>query len=176
MTNYGSVAEGNTFYAARLHSFDWDNAIPADKLKALVQASELIDQFDYLGQKYAVQQVIDAQDDYYDWCTDEAQETLRTADLSQELQFPRGSSNTVPTEIEHACYLIAKALLSGRDPEADLENLAIRSSAYGGVRTTYQREGNNQSHISHLIPSPQAFNLICPFFRERDAFDVKRVS
>jgi len=176
MSNYGTVAGGNTFFGARLHAYDWDSATPEDKQKALVQASELIDQFDYIGQKYAVQVVIDAQDDSYDWSTDEGQEALRTAELSQELEFPRGDSATIPTEIETACYLIAKALLSGRDPEADLENLSVKSTAYGGVRTTYQRDGNNQEHLAHLIPSPQAFNLIRPFFRERDTFDVKRVS
>ena len=174
-SNYGTVVDGDAFFAARLHAYDWNRSSPADKLAALVQATELIDQFQYIGQKAAVQTVIDSLGDCADLTTDENQALLAAAEESQPLEFPRGSDATVPSEIETATYLIAKALLSGRDPDADLENLAVKSSKYGGVATTYQRDGNNQEHIAHLIPSPQAFNLIRPFFRERDLFDLKRV-
>lgn len=174
-SNYGTVVGGNAFFAARLHAYDWNRSTSADKLAALVQATELIDQFQYIGQKAAVQTVIDNLGDDADLCTDENQALLEAAEQSQPLEFPRGTDATVPTAIETAAYLIAKALLSGRDPEADLENLAVKQSQYGSLKTTYQREGNNQEHIAHLIPSPQAFNLIRPFFRERDLFDVKRV-
>ena len=174
MANYGTLTAANIFFAQRLHSYDWDISNVDDRQKALNQSTELIDQFDYIGQKYAVQQAIDATG-VVDWSTDENQAILRAAELSQPLEFPRGDSAVIPTEIETATYLIAKALLSGRDPDADLESLSVRTSSYGGVRTVYQRDGNNQEHMAHLIPSPQAFNLISPFFRERDTFTVKRV-
>lgn len=176
MSNYyGSVAGGDSFFAARLHSYDWERATNIDKQKALVQASELIDQFGYLGQKASVQTVLDSLG-CTDTSTEENQNLIKQAEEAQPLEFPRGSDSTVPEEIQKACYLIAKALLSGRDPEADLENLSVLSNSYGGVKTAYQRDGNNQEHMAHLIPSPQAYNLIRPFFRERDLFDVKRVS
>jgi len=170
------VSGGDTFFEARLHSFEWLSKIPADKLKALVQATELIDQFQYIGNKAAVQTVIDDLGDCADLSTEENQQLLQDAELSQPLEFPRGTDATVPEAIEKACYLIAKALLGGRDPDADLENLSVKSSAYGGVRTSYQRDGNNQEHLGHLIPSAQAFFLIRPFFRERNSFDIKRTS
>lgn len=116
MANYGTVNEGNAYFDARLHAYDWDQASVADRGKALVEATELIDQFDYVGRKYAVQVAVDALGEDADLSTDENQEILRVAELSQELEFPRGSVNTVPTEIETACYLIAKALLSGATP------------------------------------------------------------
>ena len=175
MANYGSVAGGNAFFAARLHAYDWDRSSPDDRMKALVQATELIDQFDYIGQKHTVYEVETNNPDT-DYTTDENRPIIQAAEEAQVLEFPRDADTVVPTEIENATYLIAKALLSGRDPEADLENLAVQQSQYGGVKTTYQREGNNQEHLAHLIPSPQAFNLIRPFFRERNLFDVKRVS
>ena len=175
MSNYGSVSGGNTFFAARLHAYDWDRSTPADRLKALVQATELIDQFDYIGQKHTVQVWLDANPDA-DLSTDANKAAIQAAEEAQPLSFPRGDDTVVPSEIDTAAYLIAKALLSGRDPEADLENLSVMQSSYGGVKTTYQRDGNNQEHMAHLIPSPQAFNLIRPFFRERNLFDVKRVS
>lgn len=173
MANYGTINEGNAFFDARLHAHDWDQATVADRQKALTQASSLIDQFDFVGMKYATQVAVDALGDV-DLDTDENRETLRLADLTQELEFPRGDVNTVPTEIEQACYLIAKALLGGRDPEMDLESLATKSTSYGDVKTTYNRDGNHLEHLAHLIPSPQAWNLLRPFLRHRNRFDFKR--
>jgi hypothetical protein len=174
--SYGTLSKANAFFLQRLHNYDWDISTVEDRQKAMNQATELIDQFDYIGQKYTVQVVCDSIDDASgDKTTDASQLALRDAEEAQELEFPRGDSSTIPTEIETACYLIAKALLSGRDPDADLESLSVKSAAYGGVRTAYDRTGNTQEHMAHLIPSPQAFNLIRPFFRERNLFDVKRV-
>lgn len=172
---YGTMVEANNYFANRLHTTDWDMATPADRNSAMVEAAELIDQFDYIGQKFAFQVALDALGDV-DLSTDENQATLRAAELSQALEFPRGSENVVPEEIERAGYLIAKALLSGRSPDEDLEGLSIKSTQYGGVKTTYHRSGVDQEHTAHLIPSPQAWTLIRPFIRERNAFDFQRVS
>ena len=175
--HYGSTNGGNAFFDARLHSYDWTNASVSDRLASLVQSSELIDQFDYLGQKKPVQEALDAIDEVNgDPTTDANKEVLRLANLSQALEFPRGTATTdVPTEIETACYLIAKALLGGRDPDMDLESLASRGIQYGDMKTQYSRGGNTQEHMAHLIPSPQAWNKIRPFLRERNQFDMNRV-
>lgn len=165
MANYGTVNGGNAYFDARLHSYDWDQSTVEDRQKALVVATDLIDQFDYVGQKYSVAQLDD----------DATDEECQAAELSQPLQFPRETSPDIPVEIEYATYLIAKSLLSGRDPDADLEALGTKATAYGDVRTTYNRDGNHLEHLTHLIPSPQAFNLLRPFLREHYEFDSKKV-
>lgn len=171
--HYGTVNKGNAFFDSRLHNYDWDQAIVADRQKALVSATTLIDQFAYLGYKYTVQEALDGMDDP---TTDANKEVLRLANLAQPLEFPRGDATTdIPVEIENACYLIAKALLSGRDPDMDLEALASRGVAYGDVKTLYTRSSNTQEHVAHLISSPQAFNLLRPFFREKYQFDMYKV-
>ncbi len=162
--HYGTVNEANAFFDSRLHNWDWDNAPVSDRNKALVQSTEYIEQFDYVGEKYAVNALGD----------DATDEEKRVARLSQPLEFPRGDVDVVPTEIEHACYLIAKALLGGRDPDMDLEALATKGTAYGDVKTQYDRSGNTQEHVAHLIPSPQAWNLLKPFLRYRNRFDIKK--
>jgi len=174
MSNYGTVNGGNAYFDSRLHSYDWDNASVEDRQKALSEATELIEQFNYVGYKYTVQQAINELDGG-DCTTDEAQESIRQANLAQELSFPRGDVTDIPAEIDTACYLIAKALLSGRDPDYDLESLATKSTAYGDVRNTYNRDGNHMEHLTHLIPSPQAFNLLRPFLREHYQFDSYEV-
>ena len=176
MTNfYGTMVEANSYFSSRLHTGDWDISTADDRMAAMVEAAELIDQFDYIGEKFSVQESLDALGSV-DLSTDENQATLRAAELSQALEFPRGDSNVVPEEIERAGYLIAKALLSGRSPDDDLEGLSVKSTQYGGVKTTYHRSGIDQEHTAHLIPSAQAWTLIRPFIRERSAFDTKRVS
>ena len=176
MSNYGTVNEGNAFFAARLHSYDWTQATVADRQAALVQSTELIDQFAYLGYKTTVQAVLDSiSSEGGDPTTDENKASLQAAQIAQPLEFPRGEDTDVPDEIKNACYLISKALLGGRDPDMDLEALASRGVAYGDVKTLYTRSSNTQDHIAHLIPSPQAFNLLRPFFRERYQFDIHRV-
>ena len=165
MAFYGTVVDGDAYFAARMFSWDWENATTEDKEKALQTATDLIDQFDYLGQKYAVTILGD----------DASDEQLKAANLSQPNEFPRGDVAAVPAEIEYATYLIAQRLLSGRDPQMDLEGLSVKFEKYGSVQSSYDRSGNTQEHLAHLIPSPQAWNLIKPFLRERNVFVTKRM-
>ena len=164
MANYGTVGDGDTFFAARLHSWDWENASNADKLKALTQATQLIDQFDYQGQKYAVTAL----------GTTYTEAQLQAANVSQPLEFPRGDINTVPAEIERATYLIAKELLAGRDPNIELEMALNKNTRYGQLSSSKDVEGKALEHIAHLIPSPEAWNLIKPFLRHRSSFCLRR--
>lgn len=174
MSNYyGTVNDGNAFFASRLFSFDWTQAPVSDRQAALVQAAELIDQFDYVGYKKTVQEALDGMDDP---TTDDNKEVLRLANLAQPLSFPRGTATAdVPEEVETACYLIAQKLLGGRDPDMDLEALSSSGVQYGDLKTQYSRGGNTQEHTTHLIPSPQAWNKLRPFLRERNQFDMNRV-
>lgn len=169
MNHYGTLVDANAFFASRLFTYDWDLSSVENREKALVHATMLIDQFDYVGQKYTVQAVINAASGS---CPNE--DDLQQAELAQPLQFPRGNSSAVPHEVEKACYLIAQSLLSGRNPDMDLEALAQNSISYGGLRAGYDRS-EIMEHVTHLIPSAEAFNLLRPFFRRRNTFEIKRV-
>jgi len=163
--HYGTLAEAAAFFANRLHSFAWDNASGDDRVKSLNQATELVDQFDYLDDKYAVAILDD----------DATADEIQAAEASQVHQFPRGTDTTIPTDIEHATYLIALKLLDGRDPEQDLEALPMKSMGFADARAGYDRGGNTLEHQTHLIPSPQAWNLLKPFLRERNRFFIKKM-
>ena len=45
---YGTVEGRDAFFVQRLNSWEWQNATDSDKAKALNQAAELIDQFEYV--------------------------------------------------------------------------------------------------------------------------------
>jgi len=164
---YGSLVEANNYFANRLHTFAWDRGSAEDRTKACNQAFEGMNMFNYIDEKYPVQQALNAD-------ADATEATLMAAYLTQAGEFPRGDSLVVPNEVIWAQYLWAYALLDGRVPEEDFEQLVVTSQAYGGVRQAYNRQ-IAMDHIALLIPSPQAFNYLRPWFRDDWGFCLIRV-
>lgn len=156
---YGSVAGGDLFHAVRIHSWDWNNATLIDKTKALYSAQQLIDRFAFVGVKTDSDQVL---------------EFPRTRTLDDGTVCLIGGSAGIPTSIEQAAYLIADALLGGRDPQADFEALNVKVETFGPVRTEFDTSRNAKNHVANLIPSPAAWSLILPFLRVSSAFTQKK--
>lgn len=164
---YGSLIEANNYFEQRLHTFSWDKSSADHRTRANNQAFEGINMFNFIEEKYPVAQALKAD-------PGATEETLQTAYLTQVGEFPRGDSLVVPDAIEWAQYLWAYALLDGRVPEEDFEQLAVTSQAYGGVRQAYNRR-ISMDHIALLIPSPQAYNYLLPYFRDDWGFCLVKV-
>ena len=187
-TYYGTIDEANAYFAGRLHATAWTCADPADWPKALLAASRIIDKLNYKGHKATVwallKQYLGTEWFPRNWpyiTTDSwpyrpSREDLEAAELSQPLKFPRGSDTVVPEAIRQACYEIAFNLLDGRDPEIELEAMAINHQAYGSVQTTYSRDQVPLEHIINGVPSIVAWRLIRPFLRPADEIKLSRVS
>ena len=168
-TYYGSVVEANAYFAARLHERAWSNSDVNDRPKALWAATLIIDALNFKGYKSTVYTLLQATSNASD-------EQIREAEAAQALEFPRGADTDVPSDIRMACYEIAYALLDGKDPELELENLGIISQSYAAVRTSYSRNQVPIEHIINGIPSSQAWRWLRPFLREDDAIVLARVS
>lgn len=166
---YGTVQEATEYFALRLHERAWTKAKPADRPKALWAATQIIDALNFKGMKSTVWELL------YDY-PNATDEEIREAEVDQALEFPRGEDEEVPETIRWACYEIAHALLDGKDPELELENLGITSQGYSSVRTTYNRNQVPIEHIINGIPSPQAWRWLKPFLRDDDAIKLARVS
>jgi hypothetical protein len=104
------------------------------------------------------------------------QDEVQQANLSQELEFPRGSDTEVPTVIELACYEMAHSLLDGKDPELELENLSVATQRYASVRTTYNRAQVPIEHLINMVPNSLAWRWLKPFIRDEDAVKITRIS
>lgn len=156
---YGSVAAGDLFHAVRVHSWDWNNATVEDKTKALYTAQQLIDRFAFVGVKTD---------------SDQSLEFPRTRTLDDGTVCLIGGSAGIPTSIEQAAYLIADALLGGRDPQADFEALNVKVETFGPVRTEFDTRRNANNHLANLIPSPSAWALILPFLNVPSSFTQKK--
>ena len=178
---YGKVADGDTpaeriaeatrYFAQRLHETAWSAASDADREKSLIAARGIIDTLNYKGVKHSVYTLCGSSD-----TTGVALENIQAAEASQPLEFPRGEDTEVPEAIRIAEYEIAYALLDGKDPELELENLAISAMGYGTVKTTYERAQLPIEHIINLVPSSVAWRLLRPFLRDSDAFHLSRMS
>jgi hypothetical protein len=168
-TYYGTLSEAQDYFDARLHEYAWSEADPADRPKALRAATIILDTLNYKGQKNAVYALLEADPDATD-------EEIRTAESSQALEFPRGDDDEVPEAIRIACYEIAHAMLDGKDPELELENLGISSQGISSLRTTYNRNQVPIEHIINGVPSSSAWRLILPFLRDDDAVRLLRVT
>jgi hypothetical protein len=166
---YGTLGEADTYFENRLHETAWTGATPASRGKALIAARAIMDALNYKGYKHAVYTLLQAN-------PSATQEQIRAAEISQPLEFPRGADTEVPEAIRIAEYEIAHALLDGKDPELELENLAVNSMGYGQVKTSYERTQLPIEHIINLVPSSVAWRLLKPFLRDSDALKLSRLS
>jgi len=107
---YGTIQEANEYFENRLHEWAWSNASSDDRRKALIKATAIIDALNFKGEKAAVYDVMyDEDGEELDWSEDDIIE----AELSQELEFPRGTDTEIPDQIKIACWEISHALLDG---------------------------------------------------------------
>ena len=166
------LAEASSYFAQRLHETAWTDATDADREKALIAARGIIDTLNYKGVKHSVYTLCGSSDPI----AAIAQDDIRAAEASQPLEFPRGDDTIVPEAIRIAEYEIAYALLDGKDPELELENLAISAMGYGAVKTNYERSQLPIEHIINMVPSSVAWRLLRPFLRDSDALKLSRLS
>ena len=168
-TFYGTVIEATDYFQTRLHEFAWSTASPEDRIKALIAARRLIDGLNFKGFKHTVYLLSVSN-------PTAAVDLVRAAEAAQALEFPRGSDTVVPEDIRRAAYEIAHSLLDNKDPELELETLAITSVGYGAVRTSYERSQVPIEHLINMVPNALAWRLIKPFLRDDDAVRLSRVS
>jgi len=166
---YGTLEEADDYFANRLHETAWSSASAADRRKALIAARSIIDALNYKGNKASVYTLLQAN-------PSAGQEEIRAAEATQALEFPRGADSVVPEAIRIGEYEIAYALLDGKDPELELENLAVNAMGYGAVKTSYERSQLPIEHIVNLVPSSVAWRLLKPFLRDSDALKLLRLS
>ena len=148
MANYNTNSEIDTFMVLRLRTGPWDNAVGADKNAANSMATAILDRLMYLGKR-----TVDGQDN----------------------EFPRDSDTTVPQGIKDAHSLIVLALLDGRDPEMEFENLSLTVYKYAQATSEYDRS-SLPPHILAGVPSFEAWTILKPYLRDGSQISLERVS
>jgi len=172
---YGTLAEANTYFGDRLHSTTWTEATPADLPKALNQARISIDNLNFKGVKSAVYDIMYDSDGVL-LTTQPSEVTIIAADVTQPLEFPRGSDSSVPEPVKQAQWEIALMLLDGVDQDSEYETLRVKRQGYSSVRTTYAEDDVNSEHIAYGIISPTAWRLLGPYLLADGSIKLSRVN
>lgn len=144
MSNYCTEAEATTYFSGRLNTDAWDTAVSGDRTKALTQATTIINQLNFLGEK-----------------TDE----------NQDNQFPRNEDASIPSDIKNACAEIALALLDGIDPEKEFELASIQQHSFGGTKAV---KNIIPEHIGAGVPSITAWRFLRPYLRDMYSIQLDR--
>jgi hypothetical protein len=137
MSYYGTVNDADDFFGQHLNTSAWFDTSPADRAKALLGATELIDRLNYAGSK-----------------------TL--ADQGQ--QFPRDGDTDVPTPILQACYWIALRLVEGIDTETEADLTNVVQDTW--VATTKYDRSFMPRRLAAGIPSDKAWQLLYSYLRD----------
>jgi hypothetical protein len=148
MAAYDTYTNADTYFTARLYVQDWTDAPSTTKTKALTEASQRIDRLRFRGEK-----VSDTQD----------------------LEFPRyydvdegpDGTEVIPDDIKIACY--------ERNPENEIEGLAVLRRSFSNVSTTYRNDAVLE-HLASGIPSILAWQYLKPYLAYCKSINVYRKS
>lgn len=146
--SYATVNEGNTYFNENLNSQAWLGATSSDQLKAVRQATKIIDRLNFVGAK---------------------------TNSAQLLQFPRGGDKDVPADIQIASLEIAIRLLDGVDPELEIEAIMAESHGFGNVKVSYNRSFIPE-HLLAGVPSAKAWTYLLPYLVDPRSVIMSKVT
>lgn len=149
---YGTLSDADTFFENDLTG-TWDNYTDAQKTKALNEATRIINQLHYRGEKY------DYTPDQNDQFPRIEQTPTRTYYFDDD--FDNGGVK-VPTDVERAAYMQAKYLLDSivgnLHGVAEKVRAGITSISTGGTSESYDKSASAVDVKTGL--HRDAFNLL----------------
>ena len=151
--------DADVYFANRLNSNAWLDAVVADRDKALIEATRAIDRLNFCGEKKVSTQYLQ----FPRLNRDVDDPTITTADTE------------IPADIKAACCEIAIKLLDGVDVDEEAELVSKTSQGYGGARSTYDRSFVPEWKAAG-IPSPRAWALLKPYVRDYHTINLSRVN
>lgn len=156
-TAYITTDEADIYFQGKLFKDAWLEADMPDRRAALIEATTILDQIDYISQK---------------------------AVNTQEHEFPRYAifpqfdnvtydSDNVPFQIKYATAELALALLDGFERDKSINTNNIYSQAYGLNKVIYDRTGLSP-HAKAGI-TPEVWIMIQPLVKDFSSIELSRV-
>lgn len=184
---YVTLPEANFYFSNRLFSDLWFDQDNNTKLVALRDSTRRIDRLNFAGDKLDDTQLLQFPRKMTPVVTvsgfgfsfalpdqDEPTDIITGVDIGEE-ETSLIIDVDVPADIKAACCEIAIALLDGRDPDLDIEQLIVDSQSYSGVRTSYTRKIALE-HVRAGIPSALAWSYLKPYLRDFRNLYVSRAN
>jgi hypothetical protein len=149
---FGDVAGADRYFSSVLHGELWECTDYERKMKALVTATQAINELRFAGIKN---------------CS------------HQPLEWPRNYHPNTPLGVLQATYEEALALLKGIDPATEASNLYVKSRVFGRlqrVQTDYDFSLHAPEHVVAGIASYRAWQLLKPFLSPAKGVRLRRRS
>ena len=173
-TFYGLYADAVVYFNKRLHATAWEYSTAAEREKALIEATQIVDSLNYKGWKSSVYAILyDSEGKLVSPLPSSSE--MQTAYNLQAREFPRNTDTVVPDNILMAVWEIAYQLLDGVDVDLELENLDVTSQGIASVRTTYDRRHVSIEHLYNGVPSLKAWRFLYPYLRDVKHITISRV-
>lgn len=177
-TYYGTVPDGDKFFSTRLRTKAWVEAEGSDKLKALREATSIIDKLNFAGQKTDQNQLLqfpranvfptDPSNNIIDF--DAFGNLINPGNV-----LPDSYDTEIPQDIITAAYLIAIKLLDGYDPDSMARQQRVQENRYGGVAgARYDTTLIPEWELAG-IPSKSAWDYLKPYLADPLTIKLSRV-
>jgi hypothetical protein len=145
--SYAAVADGDAYHDAHLYASSWTNASTANKEKALVMATRLIDGFyQFSGFKRLSTQALQ-------WPRRECRDPDNTGGVIPGMVLTYGpyidETKVPPTVLNAACELARELIKQDRTDDPDGEGVA-QIALVGSVNVTFDK-GDRQPVIPHVV-------------------------
>jgi hypothetical protein len=147
ITPYCNISEAQDYFDdSRLNAEAWDDSSSEKQLKALKQATRMIDRLSFKGAKTYIDQIN---------------------------EFPRCGLFVIPQDIQIACCELALTLLDGVDPDLEEEDLGAISEGYSTVRVALD-PNIRKDHIRAGVPSVEAWKHLLPYLRDPLSIQIRK--
>lgn len=156
---YVDILEAQAYFDdVRMNAEAWYNSNSDQQLKALKNATLMIDRLNFKGAKVNVSQV---------------REFPRIAGRRRSEHVVYLVPVEIPDDIKIACCELALTLLDGVDPDLEEEDLGSITEAYATVRVTSDPT-IRKDHVKAGIPSTQAWKHLVPYLNDPMELHVTR--
>lgn len=154
-SSYVTSDDADAYFAGKLNTAGWDGASPEQKTKATIDASTIIDNLAFGGEKLVIQQ----EHEFPRYGVDRTIEEIVYDD------------NNIPVILKYAVCEQALAMLEGFDPEKEINSINVNARTFGDVKTHYDRSGI-PAHLKCGICA-LAWQFLLPLLR--DPRDIRMV-
>ncbi len=147
---YATESEADVHFGERTDTSAWDSAASPDKVKALKEATRIIDDLNYVGEK--------------------------NDPVNQVREFPRNDDTVVPEEVQRATAEVAIALLQGDNLNAINNTVGKTAESVGDASVSYDKGARQRLlAVNFGLPSAEAARLLREWIIDPREVDLERV-
>ncbi len=147
---YITEADADIHFGEKTNTSVWDNTASPDKVKALKEATRLIDDLNFVGEK--------------------------NDPINQVREFPRNDDVVVPEEVQRATAEVAIALLAGTTLTSLNSTVGKTAESIGDASVSYDSGGRQRVLATNLgLVSPEAARLLREWIIDPREIEFERV-